>query len=237
MLPLVQGSPKALALEHALCLTGDGLAHLQTEDPQQLLRLIPHVQVFARVAPKQKVGAGVTLRRDPGAARSPHLASLPTQEFVITSLKELGYVTLMCGDGTNDVGALKHADVGELCGQGLFLVLPVWAQHRGQVTRHEHAARGCGRASGIGDSRLCKGRKGRHRCPRHSVSGGEALGSQGGSAGQMWLGLLGPPGHGDQGEVERVGITGAEALPGTHSRGSVLTARIFWLYLLTTFIE
>ncbi|XP_075049909.1 endoplasmic reticulum transmembrane helix translocase [Mixophyes fleayi] len=86
-LPAIPDSVQAFTDKYYLCLTGEGLSYLQATRGNLLSALISHTQVFARVSPKQK-------------------------EFVITSLKELGYITLMCGDGTNDVGALKHANVG-----------------------------------------------------------------------------------------------------------------------------
>lgn len=78
---------KDLVKKYDLCITGDGLNYLVNNYHAFLNLILPYITVFARFAPKQK-------------------------EFVVLQLKNLGYTTLMCGDGTNDVGALKHAHVG-----------------------------------------------------------------------------------------------------------------------------
>lgn len=75
----------ALFSKYDVCVTGYALNYLSEHN--QILDLIKHTWVYARVSPRQK-------------------------EFVLTSLKGAGYITLMCGDGTNDVGALKQAHIG-----------------------------------------------------------------------------------------------------------------------------
>lgn len=68
-----------------ICMTGHALTHLY--EHVQILDLLKKTWIYARVSPSQK-------------------------EFILTSLKDAGYNTLMCGDGTNDVGALKQAHIG-----------------------------------------------------------------------------------------------------------------------------
>lgn len=74
-----------ILLEKDLCVTGFALSKFK--DQPSLLQLLRHTWVYARVSPKQK-------------------------EDILLGLKAMGYTTLMCGDGTNDVGALKQAHVG-----------------------------------------------------------------------------------------------------------------------------
>lgn len=80
-------SHKKFVQTYDLAITGEGLQYLNEYQHEYFLKIVPYITVYARFAPKQK-------------------------EFIITTLKALGYFTLMCGDGTNDVGALKHAHVG-----------------------------------------------------------------------------------------------------------------------------
>jgi len=41
--------------DYDICLTGDGLNFLIENEPKFFSKILPHVRVFARVAPKQKV--------------------------------------------------------------------------------------------------------------------------------------------------------------------------------------
>lgn len=75
-----------LSQDFDLCVSGPALRFLLEMD-ESASHILKYIKVYARMSPEQK-------------------------EKVLTSFKEQGLITLMCGDGTNDVGALKHAHVG-----------------------------------------------------------------------------------------------------------------------------
>lgn len=87
IIPITSSSQldSSLFKKYDICITGYAMKYL--ENHLQILELLKHTWVYARVSPAQK-------------------------EFLLNSLKEAGYRTLMCGDGTNDVGALKQAHIG-----------------------------------------------------------------------------------------------------------------------------
>lgn len=78
----------ALSEKFDFVVNGDALIAVQAVfGDEALLKLYPLVSIFCRVSPQQK-------------------------ESIINILNECGAITLMCGDGTNDVGALKASHVG-----------------------------------------------------------------------------------------------------------------------------
>lgn len=90
VLPFEDDTSRILSIsrKYDFCLTGDSLEFLTKNFKEKIVyEIVRRVKVFARVSPKQK-------------------------ELIITTIKSGGQTVLMCGDGTNDVGALKHANVG-----------------------------------------------------------------------------------------------------------------------------
>lgn len=87
-----------LSAKYDLCVSGPALESAIRVD-KDILTKLRHIKVFARMSPNQK-------------------------ETVLTALNENGLVTLMCGDGTNDVGALKQAHVGVALLSGADLSSP-----------------------------------------------------------------------------------------------------------------
>ena len=76
---------KALSVGYLLCVSGDQLDKIfQIKEAGKVVR---HIHVFSRTSPNQKTS-------------------------IVAYLNNEGNMTLMTGDGTNDVGSLKRADVG-----------------------------------------------------------------------------------------------------------------------------
>ncbi|ORY77669.1 hypothetical protein BCR37DRAFT_382557 [Protomyces lactucae-debilis] len=102
-----QPLPRKLIDNYDLCVTGYALSQMAASATMK--DIIRYTWVYARVSPTQK-------------------------EFILNELKYMGYTTLMCGDGTNDVGALKQAHVGVALLNGSEDDLKKIAEHA-QTTR------------------------------------------------------------------------------------------------------
>jgi len=85
--PASSSSPldTTLFTRYDICVTGYAIEKLQKH--RQFKQLIRHAFIYSRVSPSQK-------------------------ELIVNGYKSMSYNVLMCGDGTNDVGALKQAHVG-----------------------------------------------------------------------------------------------------------------------------
>jgi cation-transporting ATPase 13A1 len=118
--------PKTL-FKYDLCVTGAALSRLET-NPILFGEALARLWVYARVSPSQK-------------------------EMILVTLKEAGYTTLMCGDGTNDVGALKQAHVGIALLDGTEEDIKKIAEHQVNLRKKAILQRqevcGCGGIHGL----------------------------------------------------------------------------------------
>ncbi|ACO66619.1 p-type ATPase superfamily, partial [Micromonas commoda] len=98
------GSLASLAREYDLAVCGKGLDAMTRRD--RLADCVKHVRVYARTAPEQKTR-------------------------IVRAMRDAGLRVMMCGDGTNDVGALRASHVG-------VALLDDGARARGMGNHRDH---------------------------------------------------------------------------------------------------
>lgn len=86
-IPYSAAAVEQLAQQYALVVSGPALRAAERADGAGTRKAAPHIVVFARMTPSDK-------------------------EMLLRWLRDNNDYTLMCGDGANDVGALKQAHVG-----------------------------------------------------------------------------------------------------------------------------
>lgn len=108
------------------CITGPIYEQILQEHGKEYFKnkILSKIIVFARFSPSNK-------------------------EDILSMYKELGWMTLMCGDGTNDVGALKRAHIGVALLDGTEEDVRKMEEHRRKQMRLEWEKR---RAAAMGGS-------------------------------------------------------------------------------------
>ena len=83
----IDDSPAVPSEDTSIALTGQVWDYLLDHDPKSALDYAKRTKVFGRCRPDDKVS-------------------------IVSTFVEMGDITLMCGDGGNDCGALKAAHIG-----------------------------------------------------------------------------------------------------------------------------
>lgn len=100
-IPFDVSNIEKMRVQYDLCVTGEALTALYKHGAGDGIEENAVLESFLRTLAKISLSINVFARTSP-----------QQKEFIIMAMNRCGKTTAMCGDGTNDVGALKQAHIG-----------------------------------------------------------------------------------------------------------------------------